>query len=84
MSYVLNKRYLIKQISNDGLIKTPQVGIPYSSGTENAFNEWTGYKTREEAYEVIKENTTQKNSNYNYSSRDYIILEVVSYDWEEE
>jgi|GEM_PF-2861387 len=88
MTYVLNKRYCIKEISSDGLIKTPKSLIEYGGGAlENTFDEYRGYSSREEAYEAIKtdllEYDKKINSNYQHSSPDYMIIEVINYDWED-
>lgn len=89
MSYKLEIRYLIKELSPDGLLKDPQEGIAYSSGTQDMYDTWSGYETREAAYAAIRvkevEEMEEHRKKWGYcSSSKYIILEQVRYVDEED
>lgn len=84
MTYKLKIRYLVKELSSDGLLKDPEEAIPYSSGTQSMYDCWNGYKTKEDAYEAIHEKEIKEMEAYRKKwgylpSSKYIILEQVRY-----
>ena len=77
---VLRKKYHIKELTEDGLLKDPQVVDNGWNGIKNKFFGF-GYDTREEAYLAIEEKDMGKDRTgvpYHVSGR-YVILEQVQF-----